>query len=109
MEVYSIMGCGFLEAVYQESLEKELAMRGIPYESQKQITIFYKDIPLNKYYQPDLLCFDDIIVELKAVSQLLPEHEAQVINYLKATGFRVALLINFGTKQLEYHRYVNTK
>ncbi|MBN2123386.1 MAG: GxxExxY protein [Deltaproteobacteria bacterium] len=95
-EVYREMGPGFLEAVYQECLEKELTNRGIPFESQKELTLRYKGDPLAQKYKPDLICFDAIIVELKAVKDITNEHRAQVMNYLKATGLRLALLINFG-------------
>lgn len=108
MEVHKQLGSGFLEAVYQEALERELVLRGIPFEAQPQIQIFYKGIPLNKYYQADFVCFGDVIVELKAVSQITPEHQAQVLNYLKATGYQVALLLNFGTPHLDYRRFVST-
>lgn len=95
-EVYREMGSGFLEAVYQECLERELTGRGIPFESQKELDLRYKGDPLTQRYKPDLICFDTIIVELKAVKEIVNEHRAQVMNYLKATGLRLALLVNFG-------------
>jgi len=95
-EVYREMGSGFLEAVYQECLEKELINRGIPFESQKELDLRYKGDPLTQKYKPDFICFDAIIVELKAVKKIANEHRAQVMNYLKATGLRLALLVNFG-------------
>lgn len=95
-EVYREMGCGFLEAVYQECLEKEFRTSGIPFESQKRLQISYKGDPLEQSYQPDFICYEMILVELKAVSKLLPEHMAQVFNYLRATGLRLGLLVNFG-------------
>lgn len=95
-EVYKEMGCGFLEAVYQECLEKELTGRGIPYVAQKGLKLYYKGEPLTQFYQPDLICFDSIIVELKALKDITGEHRAQVLNYLKATGIRLGLLANFG-------------
>ena len=95
-EVYREMGSGFLEAVYQEWLEKELTGRGIPFESQKEIELQYKGDSLTQKYKPDLICFDAIIVELKAVKEIANEHRAQVMNYLKATGLRLTLLGNFG-------------
>jgi GxxExxY protein len=95
-EVYRVMGCGFLEAVYQECLEKEFALRGIPFVSQKELKIWYKDEELKQHYKPDFICFDRIVVELKAVSGLLPEHQAQLMNYLEATKLRLGLLVNFG-------------
>jgi GxxExxY protein len=95
-EVYREMGCGFLEAVYQECLEKELARRGIPFVAQYELNLVYKGEPLKQIYKPDLICFDSIIVELKALSSTTGEHKAQVLNYLKATGMRLGLLVNFG-------------
>ncbi|WP_028320625.1 GxxExxY protein [Desulfatiglans anilini] len=95
-EVYREMGCGFLEAVYQECLERELTTRGIPFVAQTDLTLNYKGEPLKQTYKPDFICFGKIIVELKAVKEIAPEHKAQVINYLKATGMRLGLLVNFG-------------
>lgn len=96
-EVYREMGCGFLESVYQECLEKELHAREIPFVAQAELHLSYKGEPLQQRYKPDIICFDKIIVELKAVKQIAPEHEAQLINYLKATEMKLGLLINFGT------------
>ena len=96
-EVYREMGCGFLEAVYQECMEKELTKQGIPFEAQKELSLLYKGEPLDQIYKPDLLCYGKIIVELKAVKIIAPEHRAQLINYLKATGIRLGFLINFGS------------
>ena len=95
-EVYRTMGCGFLEAVYQECLEKELAARDIPFIAQQELRLHYKGQVLRQSYKPDLICFGKIIVELKAISALSGEHQAQVLNYLKATGYEVGLLVNFG-------------
>jgi len=95
-EVYREMGSGFLEAVYQECLERELQRRGVPYESQKNLTLSYKGEPLIQSYKPDLVCSGKIIVELKAVKEIAPEHRAQVFNYLKASRLRLGLLVNFG-------------
>lgn len=95
-EVYRELGCGFLEAVYQECLEKELALRGIPFVPQKELTLLYKGEQLRQVYKPDLICFDKIIVELKAVKDIAEEHRAQLHNYLKATNLRLGLLVNFG-------------
>lgn len=105
-EVHKILGCGFLEAVYQEALEIEFGFRKIPFESQKQLEIEYKGVTLKKKYSPDFLVFDKIIVEIKAESQLTTNDEAQLHNYLKATGFKVGLLINFGTTKIEIKRIV---
>jgi GxxExxY protein len=106
MEVHRELGPGFLETVYQEALELELMHQSIPYEREKPLTIFYKGIKLTRTYAADFLCHDNIIVELKALSQLNGEHEAQLINYLKATKLRVGVLINFGAKSLEYKRMI---
>ncbi len=95
-EVYREMGCGFLEAVYQECLEKEFLRRFIPFRSQVDLDLKYKGERLNQRYRPDFICFDAIIVELKAVKDVDNEHRAQLMNYLKATGLRVGLLANFG-------------
>ena len=95
-EVYREMGSGFLEAVYQECLEKEFTKREIPFTAQKELRLMYKDEPLQQTYKPDFICHNKIIVELKAVKSIAPEHEAQVLNYLKATGMKLALLVNFG-------------
>jgi len=95
-EVYREMGCGFLEAVYQECMEKELTKQGIPFEAQKSLQLFYKGEPLEQVYKPDLVCHGKIIIELKAVKAIAPEHRAQLLNYLKATGIKVGLLVNFG-------------
>ena len=95
-EVYREMGCGFLEAVYQECLEKEFAHREIPFESQPELKLQYKGQALDARYRPDFVCYDSIVVELKALRETGKEQEAQVHNYLRATGLRVRLLVNFG-------------
>jgi GxxExxY protein len=95
-EVYKTMGCGFLEAVYQECLEMELRERKVPFVSQVPLDLNYKGQPLRQKYQPDFVCYDRIVLELKAVSALTAEHRAQVQNYLRATGHRLGLLVNFG-------------
>lgn len=94
--VYKEMGCGFLEAVYQECIEKELTLRNIPYVAQPELRLTYKGEQLAQIYKPDLLCFDKIIVELKALKELGPGHKAQLLNYLKASTLKLGLLINFG-------------
>lgn len=96
-EVYREMGCGFLEAVYQECMEKELRSRRVPFVAQQELKLTYKGISLELTYKPDLICYDSIIVELKALKELSPQHEAQALNYLKATGMKLALLVNFGS------------
>jgi len=104
------MGCGFLENVYQECLEIELEYQNIPFAPQQEITLTYRDRELKHRYIPDLICYDKIIVELKAVSVLAPEHQAQVLNYLNATGLKLALLINFGFyPKLESKRLILTQ
>jgi GxxExxY protein len=95
-EVYREMGCGFLEAVYQECLEKEFRRQGIPFVPQRELTLQYKGELLIQTYKPDFICFDCIIAELKAVKELGNEHRAQVHNYLKATGMELGFLVNFG-------------
>lgn len=90
------LGHGFLEAVYQECLAIEFAERGIPFRAEPKLALNYRGIALRQSYSPDFVCFDSIIVELKALRGLLPEHRAQVLNYLKASGLKVGLLINFG-------------
>ncbi len=106
MEVHKEMGCGFLEAVYQEALGKEFKSQKIPYKFQPSVNVFYKESLLEKRYQPDFICFDSVIVEIKALERLSGTEEAQMINYLKASGINVGLLINFGAKSLEYKRFV---
>jgi len=96
-EVYRELGCGFLEVVYQECLEKELSDKAIPFISQPELTLNYKGQRLQQTYKPDLICYDQIILELKAVKDISPEHKALVINYLKATNLKLGLLINFGS------------
>lgn len=96
-EVYREMGSGFLEPVYQECLEKELASRNIPFVSQPGLMLNYKGEPLKQTYRPDFICYEQIIIELKAVKSIAPEHKAQVLNYLKVTNLRLGLLVNFGS------------
>jgi GxxExxY protein len=95
-EVYREMGCGFLEPVYQECLEKELVRQGIPFVAQRELILHYKGERLEQTYKPDFICIERIIVELKAVKELGNEHRAQVHNYLKATGLELGFLVNFG-------------
>ncbi len=106
-EVYNELGQGFLEDVYQECLEHELRIRGIPFVAQPSVPIAYKGYRLAKPYRADLLVNDRILVELKAARVLLPEHEAQLLHYLKATGLRTGYLVNFGaTPKLDWRRRV---
>jgi len=106
MEVHKELGRGFLEAVYQEALGREFSLQRIPNKAQPIIDILYKEVLLEKKYQPDFICYDEVIVEIKAVSSLSGVEEAQLINYLKATGLKVGLLLNFGSKSLEHKRFV---
>ena len=106
-EVYNEQGFGLSEEIYQESLELELESREIPFCSKQELKCFYKGRELNKRCVPDLFVFAGIVVELKAVSQLLPEHEAQLINYMRITKQPVGYLINFGHKDaLEWKRFI---
>jgi GxxExxY protein len=106
-EVYNQQGSHLSEDIYQSSLEVELKLREIPFDAQRQLDVYYKGIKLKPFYIPDLFVFDEIIVELKAVKKLLPEHEAQLLNYLAITGKKVGYLINFGHNgSLEWKRMV---
>jgi GxxExxY protein len=108
-EVYNEQGFGLAEEIYQESLEIELALRQIPFESKQELTTFYKNRPLKKRSVPDLFVYGKIVVELKAVSELLPEHEAQLFNYMRIARVSVGYLINFGHKDtLEWKRFILT-
>lgn len=107
IEVYWRLGRGFLEPIYQEAIEIELGRRAIPFEARKKLTIKYKGQALRKKYIPDLFCYGQIIAELKVCERLESRQAAQLVNYLKATGCRVGLLINFGSPvRLEWRRYV---
>jgi GxxExxY protein len=108
MEVQNELGAGFAEAVYQEAMEIELQLRNIPFERQKRLRISYKGNSLSCEYVADLICYGQIIVEVKAIRETGKREEAQILNYLKATGFRVGLLINFGDQaRLDWHRFVS--
>ena len=106
-EVSNTLGAGFLEKVYQEALEIEFRIRGIPYEREKHLTIEYKGHVLQHDYFADFVCYGDIIVELKAVEELCSQHEAQVLNYLSITKKSLGLLVNFGTPKVEIRRFAN--
>jgi len=108
MEVHRELGPGFLEGVYQEALMEEFAAREIPANREAKLEITYKGKILDKHYYADFVCYDKIIVELKAVNELLPEHMAQLFNYLKATGAKLGLLVNCGKSSLEYKRIACT-
>jgi GxxExxY protein len=105
MEVHRILGPGFLEAIYQAALAHELAVRGIRFEQFKRLPVYYKGVLVGEY-EADFVVEDKIILEIKAVSKLHPRHEAQAIHYLTATGFRLAILLNFGTDSLQHQRIV---
>jgi GxxExxY protein len=106
MEVHSQLGSGFLESVYEEAMVVELGLRGISYERQKMLDVFYKEMKV-KQFICDFLVNGAVIVELKAIKTLTDVETAQVLNYLKATGLRLGLLLNFGAKSLEYKRIIN--
>jgi GxxExxY protein len=106
MEVHRVLGHGFLEAVYQEALAMEFSRRGIPFEQEVPLSVVYKGATLRTSYRTDFVCYDEIIVELKALSALGNAEDAQVLNYLKASGLHRGLLLNFGRPALEYKRLV---
>ena len=108
MEVHNVLGCGFLEGVYQEALEIELAERNIPFFPQYELPVQYKERVLRKHYLVDLVVFEKILVEIKALERLTTREEAQIINYLKASPMEVGLVINFGTEKLEWKRKILT-
>lgn len=106
-EVYKRMGCGFLESVYQECLEIELKHQSIPFVSQPKLELSYRQQPLCQIYRPDFICYDKITLEIKAISRIIDEHRAQILNYLNAGHFKLGLLINFGHHpKLEHERFV---
>jgi len=106
MEVPTELGCGFLEAVSQETLSVEFVEKSLPYTKEQHLDVTYKDRLLNKKYIADFICYYKLITEVKAMKGLLPEHTAQVLNYLKATSLKVGLLLNFGTTKLQYKRII---
>lgn len=109
MEVHNELGNGFLEPVYQEALEEEFKIQGIPYVREKLLPVMYKGKQLKKEYYADFVCHEDIIVELKAVSVLSKPHKAQVLNYLNAANKEIGLLINFGETKLKWERITKFK
>jgi GxxExxY protein len=108
MEVHRSLGHGFLEAVYHEALGMEFASKRIPFQSEVELPIYYKNEPLLTSYRADFVCYDGIVVELKALKKLSGKEDSQIINYLKATKLEVGLLLNFGTPSLEYKRFTFT-
>ena len=106
-EVFNQLGYGMAEEIYQQSLEIELTLRGIPFQSKRELTVFYKDHTLDVRYKPDLFVFGGIVVELKAVAELISEHEAQLFNYMRIAQQQVGYLINFGHKgELQWKRFI---
>jgi GxxExxY protein len=108
MEVHRVLGCGFLEPVYQKALAVEFTNRTIPFRRETSFPVFYKDVKLDVPYRPDFICFDNVVVELKALARISGIEQSQVINYLKVTGHEIGLLLNFGTRSLDYRRLVLT-
>jgi len=107
LEVHNELGCGLLEAVYCDALGSELKLRGIPFEREKEYPVTYKGLLLNKYYRVDFLCFDKIILEIKATEAILPVHKQQVFNYLKLSKLKLGYVINFGNTSLKWVRVPN--
>ena len=106
-EVYKEKGCGFVEPVYQECLEIEFRLQGVPFIPQLELELSYKGVPLKQKYQPDFICYGKIILEIKALSTVTDQHRAQVHNYLKSTRYKLGLLVNFGHyPQIEHERIV---
>lgn len=109
MEVHRVLGCGFLEPVYRKALAVEFTKRKILYRREISFPVFYKEVELGVPYRPDFICFNNVVVELKALTRIGGIEESQVINYLKVTGHETGLLLNFGTRSLEYCRFVLTQ
>lgn len=108
MQVHKGLGAGFLESVYHEALVREFSKKGIPFKSKQKIQVYYNDEPLDKYFVADFICYDKIIVELKAAAFLHKNFEAQTINYVKSTNHPLGLLVNFGQLSLVWKRFINT-
>ena len=106
MEVHRQLGHGFLEPVYQEALALELAARAVPHRREVDLPVYYKGVRLNAAYRTDFLCYDSVIVELKALAKMSGTEEAQVLNYLKASGHEIGLRLNFGAPSLDYKRFI---
>ena len=109
MEVHRNQGPGFLESVYQEAMTVELESRGIPFRREVELPVIYKGHQLKTTFRADFICFEGVILELKSIARLGTTEEAQILNYLKATGYEVGLLVNFGEPRLTYQRFANTK
>jgi GxxExxY protein len=106
IEVHKQLGCGFLESVYQEALAIELGLRQIPFRREVKLPVSYKGQLLVTSFCADFICFDSLVVELKALANMSGSEEAQLINYLKATRYKVGLLLNFGARSLQHRRFV---
>ena len=109
LEVHKVLGCGFIEVIYQEALEEEFKKRNIPFEREKELLINYKGKQLSKTFRADFICYNKIIIELKAVSQFTDDHYAQLYSYLKASNLPLGILINFGKANLDYYRLPASK
>ena len=107
MQVHSELGRGFLESVYQDAFEKELRLQKIPFQREVKMTVFYRGVELPSYFVADFVCYENIIVELKAMTEMSGAEKAQVLNYLKVSGFKRGLLLNFGKERLDYERIAN--
>jgi GxxExxY protein len=109
MEVHRQLGCGFLEPVYQEALAIEFSTRDIPFARELKLPVVYKGIQLDTPYKVDFICLNEVVVELKALTKFSGTEEAQLINYLKASGHEIGLLLNFGSRSLEHRRFILSK
>jgi len=107
MEVHNQLGCGFIEKVYQDALEIEFGLKGIPYNREKHLPILYKGQQIKHDYYADFICFDKIVIECKAVSEILDIHKAQTLNYMKINNLKLGIIINFSQQSLEYKRIIN--
>lgn len=107
MKIHNTLGCGFLESIYQEVLEIEFKINNVDFDKEKELFINYNGYQLKKTFKSDFVCFNKIIIELKAVDNLSKEHYSQVLNYLKAANFKIGLLINFGSSSLQFKRVIN--
>ena len=108
MEVHRVLGCGFLERVYHEALKVEFRQQGVPFRHEPELPIEYKGEALDCTYRADFICYDSVLLELKALAEITSREQSQVINYLKATGLERALILNFGTPRLTYKRMILT-
>lgn len=109
MKVHTSLGAGFLESVYHEALEKEFKNQEIEFDSKRKLQVYYNNVPLKQYFIADFICFNKIIIEIKAASFSHKDTEAQTINYLKSTSYNLGLLVNFGQSSLTWKRFISTK